>query len=100
MKFSVCGHEHLHLHSVFSCLDSPSHPRDVVAYTKRLGNQFTTITDHGHMGAIPELVRACDEHKIEPIFGCEFYVNNLQPTVSSEENYKLFEKDLSPEEKK
>jgi intein/homing endonuclease len=52
------------------------------------------------MGAIPRQIQACEEYGINPIFGCELYINNLQPTLDIGQKASEVTEDMSPEERK
>jgi DNA polymerase-3 subunit alpha len=52
------------------------------------------------MGSIPRQIRACEEHKINPIFACELYVNPQQPELKEGEAGGEFAKQFDPEAKK
>ncbi|MFD1957603.1 DNA polymerase III subunit alpha [Paenibacillus thailandensis] len=65
---------HLHVHSEYSLLDGAARIRDLAAGAAELGMKALALTDHGVMyGAIP-FYRACQEHGIKPIIGCEMYM--------------------------
>ncbi len=64
---------HLHVHSEYSLLDGAARIRELVSRAAELGMKSLALTDHGVMyGAIP-FYRACREHGIKPIIGCEMY---------------------------
>ncbi|PZE21466.1 DNA polymerase III subunit alpha [Paenibacillus xerothermodurans] len=64
---------HLHVHSEYSLLDGASRIDDLVGEAARLGMKALALTDHGVMyGAIP-FYKACQQHGIQPIIGCEVY---------------------------
>ena len=52
------------------------------------------------MGAIPRQIQACEEHGREPIFGCELYVQPMQPELKPGEKMADHTEDMSPEERK
>ncbi|WP_188533690.1 DNA polymerase III subunit alpha, partial [Paenibacillus abyssi] len=65
---------HLHVHSEYSLLDGAARIRDLTARAAQLGMKSLALTDHGVMyGAVP-FYRACKEHGIKPIIGCEMYL--------------------------
>ncbi|WP_338555200.1 DNA polymerase III subunit alpha [Paenibacillus sp. KS-LC4] len=65
---------HLHVHSEYSLLDGAARIRDLTARAAELGMKALALTDHGVMyGAIP-FIRACQQHGIKPIVGCEMYM--------------------------
>ncbi|GMK38465.1 DNA-directed DNA polymerase [Paenibacillus sp. CCS19] len=64
---------HLHVHSEYSLLDGAARIRELAARAAELGMDALALTDHGVMyGAIP-FYKACREHGIRPIIGCEVY---------------------------
>jgi len=65
---------HLHVHSEYSLLDGAARIRELAARAAELGMEALALTDHGVMyGAIP-FYKACREHGIRPIIGCEVYM--------------------------
>jgi len=72
----------LHNHSTYSMLDGASSPTEHVQYAIQRGFEYLAITDHGHISGFMELARACENTSLQPIFGCEFYVN-LMPDLDS-----------------
>ncbi|WP_248930505.1 DNA polymerase III subunit alpha [Paenibacillus hamazuiensis] len=64
---------HLHVHSEYSLLDGAARIDELVGQAARLGMKSLALTDHGVMyGAIP-FYKACKQHGIKPIIGCEVY---------------------------
>ncbi|WP_458119496.1 DNA polymerase III subunit alpha [Paenibacillus sp. Z6-24] len=64
---------HLHVHSEYSLLDGAARIQDLVASAAAAGMNSLALTDHGVMyGAIP-FYKACLQHGIKPIIGCEVY---------------------------
>ncbi|WP_017811242.1 DNA polymerase III subunit alpha [Paenibacillus shenyangensis] len=64
---------HLHVHSEYSLLDGAARIQDLVASAAAAGMTSLALTDHGVMyGAIP-FYKACLQHGIKPIIGCEAY---------------------------
>jgi DNA polymerase-3 subunit alpha len=64
---------HLHVHSEYSLLDGAARINDLVGQAVALGMKSLALTDHGVMyGAIP-FYKACKQHGIKPIIGCEVY---------------------------
>jgi DNA polymerase III subunit alpha len=100
----IMGFEHLHRHSDFSLLDGLAKVQEYAAYSAEVNQQYLAITDHGVMGAIPSQIALADEYNLKPIFGCEMYINPLQPEVNvrsesadvykslNEEDQKIFKK--------
>lgn len=64
---------HLHVHSEYSILDGIGKVPEIVHKAKRLGMKAVALTDHGNVSGHFQLIKACQEEKIKPILGCEFY---------------------------
>lgn len=62
----------LHTHSTIS--DGTLTPSELVALGKRSGLRALALTDHDHVGGLPEAMAAGKEHDIEIIAGCELSV--------------------------
>ena len=77
------GFEHLHCHSEYSVLDGLASIEELISRWSPYGD-YLCVTDHGLMGAIPSLITKTEqaEKKLQPIFGCELYVNSIhnEPT--------------------
>jgi DNA polymerase-3 subunit alpha len=99
MKFEICGYEHLHLHSDFSLLDGYGTVEEYAERAKKINQQFLCVTDHGVMGSVPRQIRACEKNKINPLFGCELYVNPFQMELKENEKSTDYTKNMSDEEK-
>ena len=70
----MSGFVHLHVHSEYSLLDGAARIQDLAAAAAGLGMSHLALTDHGVLyGAIP-FYKACMEHGIKPIIGCEVYL--------------------------
>lgn len=95
----ICGLEHVHRHTHHSLLDGFAKPEEYAEYSKEANQQYLCITDHGMMSVIPSQIRACDEYDLKPLFGCELYVNNFQPSIQKEVDYKAYADRLAPEDK-
>lgn len=67
---------------------------------KEINQNFLCVTDHGSMGAVPRQIQACEEHGREPIFGCELYVQPMQPELKPGEKMADRTEDMSPDERK
>lgn len=52
------------------------------------------------MGAVPRQIQACEEYGREPIFGCELYVQPMQPELKEGEKTTDLTEDMDPEERK
>ena len=67
----------IHLHSsAGSLLDGVSKIKDIVAKAKAIGAPGCSITDHGSMNACLQFYKECKKQSINPIIGCELYINN------------------------
>jgi len=64
---------HLHNHSHFSLLDGLSSPKVLAKTASEMGFSALALTDHGSCAGLLEFQKACEEYKIKPIMGCEFY---------------------------
>lgn len=64
---------HEHVHSQYSFLDGMNKIEDYVKRVKELGQTACALTDHNHMGGIPEFLDTCKKEKIKPIVGVELY---------------------------
>lgn len=100
MKHEICGFEHLHLHTDFSLLDGFGTVEEYAKRIPEINQQHLCITDHGMMSAVPTQIRECEKHNIEPIFGCELYVNPLQQKFDSDAERNAYRKSLSEEDQK
>ena len=65
---------HLHLHSYYSLLDGLQEPAAYVKKAAEQGCPAIALTDHGVMHGGIDFYKACKEHKIKPILGCEIYI--------------------------
>ena len=65
---------HLHSHSEYSKLDGMSRVEDMVDKALEYEQKALAITDHGHMGSVPELYMIAKQKGIKPIIGQEFYL--------------------------
>ena len=99
MALAICGFENLHRHSDFSLLDGFSTCEEYAEYSKHVNQRYLCVTDHGMMGCIPRQIRACDKHDLRSLFGCELYLNDLQPTCRSPEGYKKYVSGCSEKDK-
>ncbi|MFA6840374.1 MAG: DNA polymerase III subunit alpha [Sphaerochaetaceae bacterium] len=66
---------HLHNHTDYSLLDGAAKISKYVEKAKEFGMTSLAITDHGNMFGALRFYRACKAADINPIVGCEFYVN-------------------------
>ena len=65
---------HLHTHSEYSILDGMSRVEEIIDKAVEYGQKAVAITDHGHMGNVPEFYVYAKEKGIKPIIGQEFYI--------------------------
>ena len=70
----MSGFVHLHLHSEYSLLDGACRIADIPAIAEKCRHSAVALTDHGVMYGAVEFYKACKEHGIKPIIGCEVYV--------------------------
>ena len=94
MHHPVCGFEHLHRHSDFSLLDGFATVEEYCQRQKEIDQKFLCITDHGVMGAVPQQVKNSEKYNLYPLFGCELYVNSMQPKVETRAESAEFRKEL------
>jgi len=100
MIHEICGLENLHVHSDYSLLDGTGTVFEYAARAPKINQKFLCITDHGMMGAIPQQIKACEEHGISPIFGVELYVHPNQPEITPEFSMSNFMSGLCDDERK
>ncbi|HKC19414.1 MAG TPA: DNA polymerase III subunit alpha [Candidatus Dormibacteraeota bacterium] len=65
---------HLHNHTEYSLLDGASRIPAMVGRAAELGMPAIGLTDHGVMYGAIHFYKACVQHHIKPIVGCEVYV--------------------------
>ena len=65
----------LHVHTTYSLLDGLSKVKDLIKFTKEIGQTSIAITDHGNMYGTIEFYQAAKKQGIKPILGEEFYVS-------------------------
>ena len=63
----------MHNHSHYSLLDGMTTPQEMARIASDYGQKAIAITDHGRMGGVFQLQKACSEVGIKPIFGSEIY---------------------------
>ena len=66
---------HLHVHTEFSLLDGSNKIKEYVSRVKELGMNSAAITDHGVMYGVIDFYREAKKQGINPILGCEVYVD-------------------------
>ena len=64
---------HLHVHTYYSFLDGMGSPEEKVLKAKSMGMKAIAITDHNHLGGVPDFQKACNKHGLKPILGVELY---------------------------
>ena len=94
MHHPITGFEHIHRHSDFSLMDGFAKVHEYAERQKEINQKFLCITDHGVMGAVPQQVKECEKHNLFPMFGCELYVNSMQPKVENRYQSAEFRKSL------
>ena len=65
---------HLHNHTEYSLLDGASRIAAMVQRAAELEMPAIGLTDHGVMYGAIHFYKACKEHDVKPIVGCEVYV--------------------------
>ncbi|MFD0620299.1 DNA polymerase III subunit alpha [Paenibacillus sp. GCM10027629] len=70
----MSGFVHLHVHSEYSLLDGAARIDKMVEQAARLGMKSLALTDHGVMYGVVPFYKACVQHGIQPIIGCEAYL--------------------------
>jgi len=86
------GFVSLHNHSDYSLLDGASQISKIVDRAFDLGMDSISLTDHGVMYGVLDLVKKCKEKGIKPIIGNEMYVINGSiddPQPKKEKRYHL-----------
>ena len=67
---------HLHVHSDYSVLDGIAKISDYVKRAKELNTKALAITEHGNLSSTFQFITECNDAKIKPILGCEFYLRD------------------------
>lgn len=93
-NFETMGFEHLHRHSDTSILDGFAKVHEYAEYSAKVNQRYLTITDHGVMGAVPSQIAMSEKYNLSPIYGCELYINPLQPKVENRYESAEFRKSL------
>lgn len=84
----MSGFVHLHVHSEYSLLDGAARIQDLAAAAAGLGMSHLALTDHGVLYGAISFYKACMEHGVKPIIGCEVYFTpgSLEEKGSLKEN--------------
>ena len=81
---------HLHVHSEYSLLDGACSIDALAQRAAAFGQPALGLTDHGVMNGAVELFKACQEHGIKAIQGCEVYlVDDRRDTAPRKERNHL-----------
>ena len=70
---------HLHSHTLYSVLDGVASPEQYAAECGKRNIIGMAITEHGHMGSVPDCHFAFKKSGIRYIAGCEIYYNDFEP---------------------
>ena len=82
MKNDIVGFEHCHVHCTeSSLLDGFAFVSEYAERLPKINQKYLVLSDHGMMAAVPKQISEAEKHGLNPIFGCELYLNPLQPTV-------------------
>lgn len=65
---------HLHIHDQYSLLDGYGTADQYCEYAKELGLPGIALTNHGNMDGVLRWQKACKEHGLQGIYGCEAYM--------------------------
>jgi len=96
----IAGFEHIHVHTDYSLLDGYSKHIEYCERASKINQKYICITDHGMMGGVPRQIAGCEKHGLHPIFGCELYLNPMQPAVRNKDELYEFTSNLDENEKK
>ena len=98
MALEIVGYENCHRHSDRGSLqDGYATVEEYAKYSKQANQQYLCITDHGMMSAVPQQIKYAEKHKLNPIFGCELYVNPMQIACDTDEDRQKYIKRLDPD---
>lgn len=70
---------HLHSHSIYSTLDGVALPSQYAEACVARKWPGMAITEHGHMGSLPDMYLEFKKHNIRVCSGCEIYFNDYEP---------------------
>ena len=78
---------HCHVHTPYSFLDGFAKIPDMLARCKELDMKACAITDHNHLGGIPEFQQECLKYNVKPLLGVESYFTlNVSKLTDSLDN--------------
>ena len=77
---------HLHVHTEYSILDGANRCEELAITTKKMGMNSVAITDHGVMYGCYEFYSKCKVIGVNPILGCEVYVEPNGHTCRDSKN--------------
>ena len=77
---------HLHVHTEYSLLDGANRCEELAITTKKMGMNSVAITDHGVMYGCYEFYSKCKVIGVNPILGCEVYVEPNGHTCRDSKN--------------
>ena len=67
----------IHGHSTYSFSDGVSKISDIINKAKQLSMPGISLTEHGNMSSFYKFWKLAKKNNINPIIGCEYYVNDL-----------------------
>ena len=70
---------HLHNHTLYSMLDGVASAEQYAEACVKRDIAAMAITEHGHMGSVPDCYFAFKKKNIQYIPGCEIYYNDYEP---------------------
>ena len=70
---------HLHNHTLYSMLDGVASPEQYAEACVQRNIPAMAITEHGHMGSVPDCYFAFKKYKLKYICGSEIYYNDYEP---------------------
>ena len=79
----------LHVHSMFSKQDAVIKIDELVNKVIEYGQNAVAVTDHSSTAAHYYLKKACEQNKIKPIFGNEFYTNISYENKTRDRNHLI-----------
>ena len=80
----------LHVHTMYSLLDSMIKPKELIEKIKEQGKTAICITDHGHLYGNVEMYQLCKKNNIKYLHGCEIYVcDNVYEKDKNNKYYHL-----------